>query len=250
MTQLLRAFRAVASASRKQLTRNRIYLTILLMSLFLILSSPLLLKFGPEFLMVREMTVSTALLGGTALALVAGCSAIHSIRDSATIDTLMTKPLGKQLFLVAMYIGIMWSITLYIVFCSFASFLAISFKAQVYDKVQPDHIAAAFVMVFLNVAIVAGISLSLSTLCRPSTNLFFTMLLLVLLYAGPSILPGTNLQDAVLPLRPLDSIAVLSERTDYTPSFLPLSVLYGFLLIGAIVGLGAWTFNQQEPSRP
>ena len=189
---------AIASTSRREALRQPVCIIVIIVAALLIYTSRYFafFAFGEEVSMIREMSLATILLSGLLLAVFSASTVLGDEIERKTVLTLLSKPVRRVELVIGKYLGIIAAVFIAFIPLTLVFLLSVWWaelelpKEWTWADVRVD--AAAFavgpailllksvVLTFLEVMVLAAVSLALSTYLPMVVNMIVCVCVFVL----------------------------------------------------------------------
>jgi ABC-type transport system involved in multi-copper enzyme maturation permease subunit len=254
----------IASASVGEAIRRKVLLIILLLSVGLIITAPMLgvLSARSETSVLTSFILAVVQLSSAVIAITLTVYMIPNEVERRTIYTILSKPVLRHQFVLGKYLGAVAALALMMGLMAVVSSITwILFQS---DKSQIPSMLAGFGMYFIQMSILTAICITLSTFVPPIVNFFvsgsiylvgslgftfyesirdsqtvgqFSKLLATIL---TSVLPNFaifNVQNKIV-----NPTAQITDPSKYAIS----GVLYGLLYTAVVLIIGMIIFERRE----
>lgn len=211
--------------------------------------------FGFEVNMIREMGISSIVLCGLLISILASPGIISEDIRNRAILVVFAKPISKQEFILGKYIGIMLTIL-----CAFL-FLTLVFGFTLWwkgDVLQYGNIIKSIILSYELVAIITAISLTLSIFLP----IAFNAVICFFIYAAGHLSPYVcgriiekggagqligNIMYSFLPnLENFNVSSALAVGTHIPVGYVAITSFYGILYIGVILFIATIVLERKE----
>ena len=168
----------ISRATAKEAVRQPVFLLLLAIGIILLVLNTFVPFFtlGDDVKMLKDCGLATILICGALLAIWTSSTAIANEIEGKTAMTLLSKPINRRQFIVGKYFGILQAVMWLLVPLALCFLLLIYFKVK-YDAREsassiPDHITRmrtvmlilpGLCLIFLEVCVLAAISVAIST---------------------------------------------------------------------------------------
>lgn len=201
----------IARATTKEAVRQPLFALMLLIGVLLLVVNTFLPFFslGEDIKMLKDCGLATILISGLLLAVWTASTSIASEIEGKTAMTLLSKPITRPQFVFGKYIGILQAVLFLIVPLIAVMCLAIFFKVG-YDakesgeqmmsmleegSMMPNqersaevlHIMPGFALIFLEIAVLAAVSVAISTRVPMVVNMVSTFAIFVVGHLTPKL---------------------------------------------------------------
>lgn len=166
------AVRAIALNTFREAVRDRILYLLVAFALVLIASSRLLalLTVGAEEKIVKDLGLSAIAICGVLTAVFVGVSLVFKEIEKRTLYTLLATPVRRSQFVVGKYCGLLSVIVLNVVLMGAALCLLVAARGE-----SPAPLAAALVLIVVQLAIVTAFAVLLSSFTNPILSALGTL---------------------------------------------------------------------------
>ncbi len=211
--------------------------------------------FGFEINMIREMGISSIVLCGLLISILASPGIISEDIRNRAILIVFAKPISKQEFILGKYIGIMLTIL-----CAFL-FLTLVFGFTLWwkgDVLQYGNIIKSIILSYELVAIITAISLTLSIFLPIAFNAVICFFIYAAGHLSPYIcgriiekggvgqLVG-NIMYSILPnLENFNVSSALAVGTHIPVGYVAITSFYGIMYIGTILFIATIILERKE----
>ncbi len=205
----------IARATTKEAVRQPVFLLLLALS-FLVLVINTFLPFfslGEDIKMLKDCGLATLLISGMLLAVWTSSTSIANEIEGKTAMTLLSKPINRRQFVTGKYVGIMQAvlwllIPLMVVFCLLI-FYKVGYDARESSKEVPGYwdseamrpnmerfvaviqILPALILIFLEIAVLAAVSVAISTRLPMVVNMVSCLAIFVVGHLTPVLVQTT-----------------------------------------------------------
>jgi ABC-type transport system involved in multi-copper enzyme maturation permease subunit len=281
----------VARATTKEAIRQPLFLGLLVVALLLLIVNTFLPFFslGEDFKMLKDCGLATVLISGLLLAIWTASTSIASEIEGKTAMTLLSKPITRRQFVVGKYLGILHGVLALIVPLMIALSVAIFYKVG-YDAREsgrgdldyfilvelswlpgwsmfwphPERLAEVlqvlpgYGLIFLEIAVVAAISVAISTRSPMVVNVVSCLAIFVVGHLTPVLVQSGELQFEVVEfmarliatvLPNLDSFnvsAAVATGQLIPPVYLLEALVYSVAYIAAAILLSFILFEDRD----
>lgn len=178
---------ALAKNAYKESVRQPIFYQLLLISALLIYLSQFMVffAFGEEAKMIRDMGLATVTVCGLLLALFSSSTVIAGELEKQTATTVLTKPLGRNQFVLGKFLGIIGSVFLALFILTLIFILTLYRPPSVYAwKVVEARfdlsILPGIFLIYLQIVVITAISVALSTRLGMVANIILSSFIFIL----------------------------------------------------------------------
>ena len=147
---------AIAKNTFTETLRQPVYAVIIIAALLLFFLSPSITMFtlDEDIKLLREIGLSTLFLSGLFIAIFAASSAVTEEIETKTIVTVLTKPVGRALFIIGKFLGVAAAVILAHYLCTLAFLMmmrhgVIESTADTHDRTVIGAVAVVVVVTFL-----------------------------------------------------------------------------------------------------
>ncbi|MHC4880399.1 MAG: ABC transporter permease [Planctomycetota bacterium] len=212
----------IARATTKEAIRQPLFLLLLAIAILLIAVNSFLPFFslGEDFKMLKDCGLATVLVSGLLLAIWTSSTSIASEIEGKTAMTLLSKPITRRQFVVGKYLGILQGVLALIVplmlVLSFAIFFRVGYDAREsghgtmeffedgsflpkYERmVEVLQVLPGYALIFLEIAVLAAISVAISTRSPMVVNIVSCLAIFVVGHLTPVLVQSGELQFEVV----------------------------------------------------
>lgn len=176
----------IARATTKEAVRQPVFLLCMCLAFVLLLINTVLpfYSLGEDIKMLKDCSLATILISGLLIAVWTASTSIADEIEGKTAMTLLSKPVNRRQFVLGKYIGILQAVLWYmlplvIVFLA-CVYYKVGYDAKEGSKELPDtatciaevvQIIPGLVLLFMEIAVLAGISVAISTRLPMVVNL-------------------------------------------------------------------------------
>ena len=168
----------IAKNAYKESVRQPVFYLLLTVSALLIYLSPFMVffSFGEEIKMIKDMGLATVTICGLLLALFSSSTVIAGDMERQTATTILTKPLGRNQFILGKFLGIIGSVFLAILI------LTLLFILTLYqtEKRISFSILPGISLAYLQAVVITAISVGISTRLGMIPNIIISTFIFVL----------------------------------------------------------------------
>lgn len=176
----------IARATTKEAVRQPVFLLCMALAIVILLINTVLPFFslGEDVKMLKDCSLATILISGLLIAVWTASTSVADEIEGKTAMTLLSKPINRRQFVLGKYVGILQAVLWYMLP------LVIVFLGCVYYKVAYDakegskeipamaerlaevtQVLPGLVLLFMEIAVLAGISVAISTRLPMVVNL-------------------------------------------------------------------------------
>jgi len=272
----------IARATTKEAVRQPLFLLMLFISLMLIVVNTFLPFFslGEDVKMLKDCGLATILITGLLLAVWTSSTSIANEIEGKTAMTLLSKPITRRQFIMGKYIGILQGVLalivpVMIVFSMFI-FYKVGYDARESSAEVPPWFQAGtwlpnaqragevlqvlpgFTLIFLEIAVLAAVSVAISTRLPMIVNVVTTLAIFVVGHLTPMLVQGGVLKIEIVDFM-ARLIATVLPNLDYfnmsaavatgqliPPSYLLAAFAYSIVYGGAAILLSFILFEDRD----
>lgn len=199
----------IAVATTKEAIRQPVFFLLLAIAMSLMVLNTFLPFFslGDDVKMLKDCGLATLLISGLLLAIWTASQSIAAEIEGKTAMTLLSKPITRRQFIVGKYVGILWSVFLFFLPVILMFLVCIYFKVH-YDMREasksdwvPAHsigeikqVLPGIVLIFLEVTVLAAISVAISTRLPMVVNMVACLAIFVVGHLTPALVNSGVLQ--------------------------------------------------------
>lgn len=243
----------IARATTKEAIRQPVFLLAMAIAMVLLLVNTVLPFFslGEDVKMLKDCGLATILISSLLIAIWTASTSVADEIEGKTAMTLLSKPINRRQFVVGKYLGIVQAVLIYMLP------LALLFLALIYYKVgydakegsqeAPSHaerwaimiqVVPGLVLIFLEVIVLAAISVAISTRLPMVVNLTASFAIFVIGHLTPVLVQAgvvklefvefmARLIATILPtLELLNISAAVATESAVPPVYVTFSALY------------------------
>lgn len=176
----------IARATTKEAVRQPVFLLCMALAIVVLLINTFLpfYSLGEDVKMLKDCSLATILISGLLIAVWTASTSIADEIEGKTAMTLLSKPINRRQFVLGKYIGILQAVLWYmlpivIVFLG-CVFYKVGYDAKEGSKDAPDfattiavvtQVLPGIALLFMEIAVLAGISVAISTRLPMIVNL-------------------------------------------------------------------------------
>jgi ABC-2 type transport system permease protein len=155
---------SIAKNTFVETLRQPIYAVILISALLLFILAPSISMYtlDEDVKMLRELGLSTLFLAGLFIAVFSATGAITEEIETKTITTVLSKPVGRPVFIIGKFLGISLAVTLAHYICTIAYLMAARFGvlARASDTMDMPVVVSTIFVLSLTIVISAFLNYS------------------------------------------------------------------------------------------
>lgn len=284
----------IARATAKESVRQPIFLLLFFLGLITILLNTWIpfFSFGEDVKMYKDCGLATILISSTLLAVWSASISIAEEIEGKTAMTLLSKPINRREFVIGKYLGILQSVV-WMILPMAILFLLLTYYKVGYDSkesgssaldlyewkeiafagatfeitwplqerwAQVTQVTPGILLIFLEVAVIAAISVAISTRLPMVVNLVSCFTIFVIGHLTPVIVKATEQNNAlelvaffaklfaiVLPQFALFNVqAAIATGASVPPDYLGLAAVYCVTYSSAAVLLAFILFEDRD----
>ena len=266
---------AIARATAKEAVSQPLFFLILIVGMFLLILSTILPynTFGEDLKIYKDSGLTVIMLLSVGFALWTASLSIAEEIEGRTALTVLSKPIARWQFILGKFFGILWPvavlfIVLGAVFLSCVSY-KVAYDARETSQQEPtsdvcleqiEQIAPGLALVFMEAAVLASISVAISTRLPMLANLvicgsiyFLGHLVPILANSAVGKIPQVGfiagLLSAVLPVLEnfsVSAIAFFGPKDSVPLTYLGLAGVYCLLYCGVAMLLALLLFEDRD----
>lgn len=208
----------IARATTKEAIRQPLFLLLMCIGVLLMVVNTILPFFslGQDIKMLKECGLATIQISGLLIAIWTASTSIASEIEGKTAMTLLSKPITRRQFVMGKYVGILQAATalivpLIIIFCLCIVY-KVAYDARETSQDVPEfieagsrmvnpryldevlHVLPGFVLVFLEISVVAAISVAISTRAPMVVNMSSCLAIFVVGHITPQLVEAGSIQ--------------------------------------------------------
>lgn len=197
----------IARATCKEAVRQPVFASMMVLALALLVLNTFIpfFSFGEDVKMLKDCGLATILITSTLLAVWTASTSIADEIEGKTAMTLLSKPINRRQFVVGKYLGIVTAV-LWLMIPVCLTFLPLIFyKTLIYDakEASKDSVTVAMaladvvqivpglILAFLEVAILAAISVAISTRLPMVVNMVVCLAVFVVGHLTPALVESS-----------------------------------------------------------
>ncbi len=248
----------IAKLSLLENSRKQIFHVLCLLMLTVIAGSTLLSIFteGTKLKILKDLCMTSILFGGAALAIALGSTAIPNDVEQRTLQPIAARPISRAQYVAGKFLGTFITVAMGVLG------MALVFAALIYAYQQSfdTFLPMATLFALLEVAIIAAIATSLSTVASPAVTALVSFLIYIcgsikIGYFGGLIERTTSLVAKifysgifhVLPNLECFNLKTALVHNDVIPAgYLIQVALYGLCYTALVLFLGTLYFSRKE----
>ena len=246
----------IAKLSLLENSRKQIFHVLCLLMLTVIAGSTLLSVFteGTKLKILKDLCMTSILFGGAALAIALGSTAIPNDVEQRTLQPIAARPISRAQYVAGKFLGTFITVAMGVLG------MALVFAALIYAYQQSfdTFLPMATLFALLEVAIIAAIATSLSTVASPAVTALVSFLIygsIKIGYFGGLIERTTSLVAKifysgifhVLPNLECFNLKTALVHNDVIPAgYLIQVALYGLCYTALVLFLGTLYFSRKE----
>ncbi len=201
--------RIIAVAALKEAVRQPVFFLLVILSMALMVLNVFLpvFTFGDDVMMYESCGLATLLICGLLLAIWTASQSIASEIEGKTAITLLSKPINRRQFIVGKYLGILLSVLVFFIPVVLMFLACIWYKVP-YDfreASRSDYTSAhsmreiiqvlpGIALVFMEVAVLAAISVAISTRLPMVVNMSACLAIFVVGHLTPKLVDSGALK--------------------------------------------------------
>ncbi|MCC6123441.1 MAG: ABC transporter permease subunit [Pirellulales bacterium] len=266
---------AVARTTAKEAVAQPLFFLILILGIFLLVLFTILPynTFGEDLKIYKDGGLTLIMILSVVLALWTASLSIAEEIEGRTALTVLSKPIARWQFIVGKFLGILWPVAVMFIVLGAVFLSCVSYKVA-YDAretsqqdptaevclEQIEQIAPGLALVFMEAAVLAAISVAISTRLPMLANLvicgsiyFLGHLVPLLANSAVGKIPQVGfvagLLSAVLPVLEnfnVTAIAFFEPGKTVPPAYLGLAGLYCLLYCGVAMLLALLLFEDRD----
>lgn len=263
----------IARATTKEAIRQPVFLLAMVIAMVLLLVNTVLPFFslGEDVKMLKDCGLATILISSLLIAIWTASTSVADEIEGKTAMTLLSKPINRRQFVVGKYLGIVQAVLIYMLP------LALLFLALIYYKVgydakegsqeAPSHaerwaimiqVVPGLVLIFLEVIVLAAISVAISTRLPMVVNLTASFAIFVIGHLTPVLVQAgvvklefvefmARLIATILPtLELLNISAAVATESAVPPIYVAFAALYCLAYCVAAILLAFILFEDRD----
>ena len=244
------AWLTVRDALRQKLAANLFVFALLLIAASFTISE---LTFGEQYRIIADVTLSSAQLFGTLIAVFLGAGIVAGEIQRRTLYPVLAKPVTRVQYLLGRYAGLLATLWLNLAAMSVASAAALFVYLRDPAFLWATPFAAAIAGIAAQLAIVAAIAILFSTFTNTTLAAIFGLSLAVAGHLSRDALPAWR---DVAPLRALGVVLPNLAALDYkvqvvykdalAPGQVALTLGYGAVYAACLVALACAVFSRRD----
>jgi ABC-type transport system involved in multi-copper enzyme maturation permease subunit len=180
------AIRSVAGAVFRESVRDRVFYNLVLFAVLLVAASILIgqLTAGQDIKIIKDLGLAATSLFGLFIAVFVGISMVSKEVERRSVYPLFAKPVRRAEFILGKYVGLLLTLAANIAVMTVALYAVLYFlKRGVPENIQAvwdapamdPALLKAFVLIYLNLAVVTAVALFFSTYSSPMLSAIFTL---------------------------------------------------------------------------
>jgi hypothetical protein len=266
---------AIARVTAKEAIAQPLFFIVLLLGIFLLIISTIVPynTFGEDIKIYKDSGLTLIMLLSVGFALWTASLSIAEEIEGRTALTVLSKPIARWQFILGKFLGILWPVAVLFVVLGAVFLSCVSYKVA-YDAretsqqdptaevclEQMEQIAPGLALVFMEAAVLAAVSVAISTRLPMLANLvicgsvyFLGHLVPILANSAVGKIPQVgfvaSLFSAVLPVLEnfsVTSIAYFEARDAVPPSYIAMSGVYCLLYCGVAMLLALLLFEDRD----
>jgi Cu-processing system permease protein len=246
---------AIAALTVRDALRQKLAVNLLLFAVLIITASIVLsrLTFGEQYRIIADLALSSAALFGTLIAVFLGAGLVANDVQRRTVYPILAKPVSRAEYLLGRYAGLAATVTLNLAVMAATTFAVLAVYREGFGFLATTPIAAAFLMLAVQLAMVAAIAVLFSSFTNATLAAILTLALALGGHLSREALPywaqsaaGRAMSLVVPNLAALDlKVEVVYERAVALSS---LAVVggYGVLYSASCLALAAAIFARRD----
>jgi hypothetical protein len=199
----------IARATTKEAVRQPVFLLLMAISIVILLLNTWIPFFslGDDVKMLKDCGLATILIAGLLMAIWTSSTSVAEEIEGKTAMTLLSKPINRRQFVVGKYVGIMNAVGLMLLPIALC-FLGLIFYKVGYDARESGgempigaerwpvvlQIVPGLIMIFLEVGVLAAISVAISTRLPMVVNMVTCFSIFVIGHLTPVLVEQNVLQ--------------------------------------------------------
>ncbi len=170
--------RALVLNTFKEAIRDKVFYTLLLFAVLVIIVSVLLggLSLGVNEKIIKDIGLAAISLFGVLTAVLVGISLVYKEIDRRTIYTIISKPVHRYEFLLSKYLGLCLTLLLNVTAMTMFLFIVIWFQGYSLSLV----LLKAILLIFCELMLVTAIALLFSTFTSSTLSAVFTLAIYII----------------------------------------------------------------------
>ncbi len=265
----------IARATTKEAVRQPVFGMLIAIAVVVLLVNTFLPFFslGEDVKMLKDCGLATILICGLLLATWTASTSIAQEIEGKTAMTLLSKPINRRQFIVGKYFGILQAVMLLLIplmICLLALiYYKVGYDARESSSARPDHafrvevmvqILPGFVLIFLEIAVLAAVSVAISTRLPMVVNMVTCLAIFIIGHLTPVLVQVNTgvktlefvqfmakLIATVLPsLETFNMSAAVATGLIVPPAYLGLSALYCAAYCTAAILLAFILFEDRD----
>jgi ABC-type transport system involved in multi-copper enzyme maturation permease subunit len=266
---------AIARATAKEAIAQPLFFIVLLLGIFLLVISTIVPynTFGEDIKIYKDSGLTLIMLLSVGFALWTASLSIAEEIEGRTALTVLSKPIARWQFILGKFFGILWPVAVLFVVLGAVFLSCVSYKVA-YDAretsqqdptaevclEQMEQIAPGLALVFMEAAVLAAVSVAISTRLPMLANLvicgsvyFLGHLVPILANSAVGKIPQVgfvaSLLSAVLPVLEnfsVTAIAYLEPKNVVPLSYVGMSGVYCLLYCGVAMLLALLLFEDRD----
>ncbi len=197
----------IARATCKEAVRQPVFAAMMVLALALLVLNTFIpfFSFGEDVKMLKDCGLATILITSTLLAVWTASTSIADEIEGKTAMTLLSKPINRRQFVVGKYLGIVTAVLWLMVPVCLTFLPLIFYKTYEYDarEASKDSVTAAMaiadavqivpglILSFLEVAILAAVSVAISTRLPMVVNMVVCLAIFVVGHLTPALVESS-----------------------------------------------------------
>ena len=177
---------AISQNTFRKALRSKIFATLIIFAIGLILLSKLLefLTFTAQMKLIKDVGLASISFFTVLIAIFLAGGSICSQIEQKTIYTILSKPVSRLSFILGEFLGIIWSILMTLTITT-AVFLILLYSKR---YIIQQAMIVALVFIFFEAAVISSVAIVFSTFSSSSSNgIIFTFLIYLIGHLNPQL---------------------------------------------------------------
>lgn len=172
---------SIAALTLREALRQKLAVNLLVFAVLLIVGSITIseLTFGEQYRIISDLTLTSAQVFGTLIAVFVGAGLIAGDLQRRTLFPMLAKPVSRSQYVVGRYVGLLVTLTLNLTVMAIASLAVLAFYTGGFGFLANAPFASAYVGVLGQFAIVSAVAVFFSALTNSTLAAIFTLFLTV-----------------------------------------------------------------------
>jgi ABC-type transport system involved in multi-copper enzyme maturation permease subunit len=169
---------SIAKNTFRETIRDRVLYVILVFALLLIVSTVFLgsISLDQDIKVIKDLGLAGIFIFGIIIAMFVGTSLVHKELDKRTVFLIFPKPVAKYQFVLGKFLGIATTLFWITLAMSIVFFIVLAFKKTTPDLILLEAISWGW----LELLVIAAISIMFSALTSPIASTIYTISLFVI----------------------------------------------------------------------